>query len=280
MSTPVIRTERLLLREWRAEDREPFAALNADPRVMEFMPALLPRAQSDALARRSEPHFATHGFGPWAVEVPGVAPFIGFVGLVVPAFEAHFTPAIEIGWRLAAEHWGQGLRDGGRARERPSRLHRRRRGRARLVHDAAERALARGHAADRHDARPADDFDHPRLAPGHRLRRHVLYRLRRNRGYAEAVRLPARALFVVLGALPAISAAPALGASTRAEVVVELTGAPVAQRMPLASCATRTGTSTCSAWARASRSPRSRASSARPSRACSAPRPACACAAG
>ena len=100
MNTPVLRTERLLLREWRPEDLEPFAALNADPRVMECMPALLPRAQSDALARRSEQHFATYGFGPWAVEVPDVAPFIGFVGLSVPAFDAHFTPCVEIGWRL------------------------------------------------------------------------------------------------------------------------------------------------------------------------------------
>jgi RimJ/RimL family protein N-acetyltransferase len=185
VSTPVIRTERLLLRAWRAEDREPFAALNADPRVMQHLPALLPRAQSDALARRSESHFATHGFGPWAVEVPGVAPFIGFVGLVVPAFEAHFTPAVEIGWRLAAEHWGRGY--------------------------ATEAALASAaHAFDgagldelvsfttpanvrsqavmqrigmTHDA--ADDFDHPRFPPGHRLSRHVLYRMRRNRGTLE-----------------------------------------------------------------------------------------------
>jgi ribosomal-protein-alanine N-acetyltransferase len=174
----VIATGRLLLREWRAEDREPFAALNADPRVMEFMPALLARAQSDALARASEAHFAARGFGPWAVEVPGVAPFIGFVGLVVPAFEAHFTPAIEIGWRLAAEHWGQGY--------------------------APEAALASAHHAfavigaeelvsfttpgnlrSRAVMRrigmtrdPADDFEHPRLAPGHPLRHHVLYRLR------------------------------------------------------------------------------------------------------
>ena len=178
MSTPVIATGRLLLREWRAEDREPFAALNADPRVMEFMPALLARAQSDALARASEAHFAARGFGPWAVEVPGVAPFIGFVGLVVPAFAAHFTPAIEIGWRLAAEHWGQGY--------------------------ATEAALASAHHAfavvgaeelvsfttpgnlrSRAVMRrigmtrdPADDFEHPRLAPGHPLRHHVLYRLR------------------------------------------------------------------------------------------------------
>jgi RimJ/RimL family protein N-acetyltransferase len=177
VSTPILRTPRLLLREWRAEDRAPFAALNADARVMEHLPALLPRRQSDALARRSERHFAKHGFGPWAVEVPGVASFIGFVGLVVPAFEAPFTPCVEIGWRLAAEHWGQGY--------------------------ATEAALASArHAFDvagveqlvsfttppnvrsqavmqrigmTHD--PVDDFDHPRFPEGHRLRRHVLYRL-------------------------------------------------------------------------------------------------------
>ena len=185
MSTPVLRTARLLLREWRPADREPFAALNADPRVMEHLPAPLTRRHSDALARRCERHFSLHGFGPWAVEVPGVAPFIGFVGLVVPAFEAHFTPSVEIGWRLAAEHWGRGY--------------------------ATEAALASAaHAFDAagleelvsfttpanvrsqavmqrigmtHD--PADDFDHPRFPPGHRLSRHVLYRMRRNRGTLE-----------------------------------------------------------------------------------------------
>jgi RimJ/RimL family protein N-acetyltransferase len=161
VSAPVIRTERLLLRQWQPEDREPFAALNADARVMEFMPALLPRPQSDALARASEAHFATHGFGPWAVEVPGIAAFIGFVGLVVPAFEAHFTPAIEIGWRLAAEHWGQGYAS---EAARASARH------AFAVVGAVMRRIGMTHD-------PRDDFDHPRLAPGHRLRRHVLYRL-------------------------------------------------------------------------------------------------------
>jgi RimJ/RimL family protein N-acetyltransferase len=179
VSTPILRTERLLLREWRAEDLEPFAVLNADPRVMQYMPALLPRAQSDALARHSEQHFAKHGFGPWAVEVPGVAPFIGFVGLVVPAFEAHFTPCVEIGWRLSAEHWGKGF-----ATEAAL---------ASAHHAFAEVGLdelvsfttpqnRRSRAVMRrigmtHDE--ADDFDHPRLPPGHRLRRHVLYRLPR-----------------------------------------------------------------------------------------------------
>ena len=181
MSTPVLRTPRLLLREWRPEDREPFAALNADPRVMEHLPALLPRRQSDALARRSERHFARHGFGPWAVEVPGVAPFIGFVGLVVPTFEAHFMPCVEIGWRLAAEHWGRGY-----ATEAAQ---------VAIAFGFEERGLdeivsfttppnVRSQAVMRrigmtHDE--ADDFDHPRFPPGHRLRRHVLYRLD-NRG--------------------------------------------------------------------------------------------------
>jgi RimJ/RimL family protein N-acetyltransferase len=177
VSAPVIRSERLLLRQWRPEDREPFAALNADARVMEFMPALLPRPQSDALARASEAHFATHGFGPWAVEVPGVAPFIGFVGLVVPAFEAHFTPAIEIGWRLAAEHWGQGYAT--EAALASARHAFAVAGADGLVsfttpQNARSRAVMR-RIGMTHD--PADDFDHPRLAPGHRLRRHVLYRL-------------------------------------------------------------------------------------------------------
>ena len=177
MSAPVIRTQRLLLRAWRPEDHEPFAALNADPRVMEFLPAALPRAQSDALARRCAAHFDAHGFGPWAVEVPGVAPFVGFVGLVVPAFTAHFTPAIEIGWRLAAEHWGQGYATEAAvasARHAFSVV-----GAYELVSfttpgNARSRAVMQ-RIGMTHD--PADDFEHPRLAEGHPLRRHVLCRL-------------------------------------------------------------------------------------------------------
>src|SRR4051812_45550739 len=105
---PTITTERLHLRPWRREDRGPFAALNADPRVMEFLPKILDDRESDALAERIEHHVERHGFGLWAVEVPGVAPFIGFVGLSVPTFEAHFTPCVEVGWRLAFDHWGKG----------------------------------------------------------------------------------------------------------------------------------------------------------------------------
>src|SRR5262245_31172222 len=103
-----LRTERLLLRRWHSEDRAPFAAMNADPRVREHFPSLQTREESDATVDRIEEHFAEHGFGWWAVEIPGVTPFVGFIGLSHPRFEAHFTPCVEIGWRLAAECWGQG----------------------------------------------------------------------------------------------------------------------------------------------------------------------------
>jgi RimJ/RimL family protein N-acetyltransferase len=105
---PEIRTARVLLRRWRPDDGDPFAAMNADPVVMEHFPAPLSREESDAFAGRIDEHFDRHGFGLWALEVPGVTPFAGFVGLSVPAFAAHFTPCVEIGWRLAAAHWGKG----------------------------------------------------------------------------------------------------------------------------------------------------------------------------
>jgi len=168
---------RVRLRRWRDADRAPFAALNADPRVMEYFPARPDRRQSDVLVDRFESHFAEHGFGLWAVEVPDVAPFIGFVGLSVPGFVAHFMPCVEIGWRLAFDHWGRGY-----ATEA-----------ARLVvaHGFGPLGLAavvsftavanrRSQAVmERLGMRrdPAEDFDHPGLPDGHPLRRHVLYRL-------------------------------------------------------------------------------------------------------
>jgi RimJ/RimL family protein N-acetyltransferase len=103
-----IETPRLLLREWTDADLEPYAAMNADPAVMEHFPALLSRAESDAQAGRIRAQAEERGFGLYAVELPGRAPFIGFVGLMAPTFEAHFTPCVEIGWRLARAHWGLG----------------------------------------------------------------------------------------------------------------------------------------------------------------------------
>jgi RimJ/RimL family protein N-acetyltransferase len=102
-------TERLLLRRWQQSDRELFARLNANARVMEFMPGILSEQESNSVADRIEAHFRQHGFGLYAAELRCNGSFIGFVGLSLPSFQAAFTPCVEIGWRLAADYWGQGL---------------------------------------------------------------------------------------------------------------------------------------------------------------------------
>src|SRR5579872_4189857 len=104
-----IETARLVLRRWRAGDRAPFAALNADPEVMEFFPSTLTRRESDELVDRVESVFAERGFGLWALEVKETGSFIGFTGLNPVAFDAPFCPAVEVGWRLAREAWGSGF---------------------------------------------------------------------------------------------------------------------------------------------------------------------------
>jgi len=171
-------TPRLRLRQWHASDLEPFAALNADARVMEFMPGLLSSAESDALARRAAAEIAQLGFGFWATELRASGAFIGFVGLHIPSFEAPFTPCVEIGWRLGRTSWGNGF-----ATEAAWEC-------LRFAFEslALEEVVSftvplnrRSRAVMerlgmRHD--PRGDFDHPRLPAGHPLRRHVLYRLR------------------------------------------------------------------------------------------------------
>lgn len=172
-------TDRLLLRNWRDSDREPFAALNADPAVMEHFPATQTREQSDALIDRQLSAFAERGWGLWAVEVRDTGEFIGFTGLAVPRFEAHFTPAVEIGWRLAKGAWGNGYAtEAARAALAhafgPAGLDA-------LVSFTATTNLPSQRVMQRigmvHDA--AGDFDHPNLPHGHRLQRHVLYRIDR-----------------------------------------------------------------------------------------------------
>jgi RimJ/RimL family protein N-acetyltransferase len=172
-----LRGERVTLRSWRPEDIEPFAALNADPRVMEHYPAPLTRAESEAFVGRVEAHFAEHGFGLWAVEVPGVSPFVGYVGLSVPGFEADFTPCVEIGWRLAFEHWGSGYAT--EAARVAIEFGFSEAGLDEIVSftvPANRRSIA---VMERLGMTFAGEFEHPRLPEGHRLRRHVLYRLAR-----------------------------------------------------------------------------------------------------
>ena len=104
----VLTTPRLLLRPWRESDLAPFAAMNADPVVMQHFPAVQSRDESDASARSAMAMVERQGWGHWAIEVPGVAPFIGFTGLAVKTFAAPFTPCTEVGWRLARGAWGHG----------------------------------------------------------------------------------------------------------------------------------------------------------------------------
>ena len=172
-------TERLRLRRWRPDDRAPFADLNADPEVMRHFPAIMSRAESDALVDRIEAHFAEHGYGLWAVEVIGSREFIGFVGLAYVPFEAHFTPALEVGWRLARSAWGHGyateaaraaLTFGFDHSDVPEIVS------ITAVSNVRSQAVMQRLGLTR---RPEDDFEHPRLEPGHPLRPHVLYRMKR-----------------------------------------------------------------------------------------------------
>lgn len=173
---PELRTERLLLRAWGESDLAPFAALNADPEVMRHFPGPMSRAESDDQAARIRAAFDGADVGLWAVEADGE--FIGFTGLSRPRFTAPFTPAVEVGWRLARHAWGHGyateaaraaVSDGfGRV------------GLAEIVSFTAP-ANERSRAVMRRIGMTRDmggDFEHPALPPGHPLRLHVLYRLR------------------------------------------------------------------------------------------------------
>ncbi|MGH9740384.1 MAG: GNAT family N-acetyltransferase [Candidatus Acidiferrales bacterium] len=176
----MITTERLILRPWKDEDLAPFAAMNADPAVREFFPGLLTREQSDASARRAQVKYALHGFTMFAAEITATGEFIGFIGLdpmdfAIPGIA---QPTVEIGWRLARAHWGKGLAtEGAQAVMRyafdtlrlpeivsitvPANI------RSRRVMEK----IGMTHM-------PTLDFDHPRIAEGHPLRRHVVYQLR------------------------------------------------------------------------------------------------------
>lgn len=168
---------RLTLRAWREADLVPFAALNADPVAMQFMPRCLSRAESDALAHGLQESLAARGWGVWAVAARDGGAFLGCVGLAQPGFAAHFTPCTEIAWRLAREHWGSGYATEA-ARECLNFAF------ATLALPEVVSFTARDNVRSeavmrRLGMRQDGEFEHPRLPPGHRLRWHVLYRLAR-----------------------------------------------------------------------------------------------------
>lgn len=173
----ILETDRLILRTWKPADVDLMAAIDQDPKVCQYLPAIGNQAATEAGIQRMIKHYEEHGFGLYAVELKENGEFIGFLGLSVPSFEAHFTPAVEIGWRLASKHWGKGY-----------------------ATEAAKAVLCYGfltlnlneivsftvanNTASRRVMEkiglqydPKDDFDHPRLAADSPLRRHVLYRL-------------------------------------------------------------------------------------------------------
>ncbi len=174
-----IETDRLLLREWSDADAEPFAAINADPAVMEFFPSALNRERSDALLARIRENMARDGYGLYAVEVKDSGQLIGFTGLARPGFEAPVTPAPEIGWRLARRAWGHGY-----ASEAAQAVLDRAFGTLGLdqvVAFTAEWNLPSRRVMERigmtRDIK--GDFLHPGIPPDHKLAHHVLYRIDR-----------------------------------------------------------------------------------------------------
>lgn len=177
-----LRTQRTLLRQWQDSDLDAWAEMNADLEVRRHFPGVQTRDEALAEAARARVLLSRRGWGAWALELPGVLPFAGFVGLIVPAWSAHFTPAVEIGWRLPRAAWGQGYASEAAAAAAAFAFE------ALALDELVAITLPDNQASRRvmqrigmqHDL--AGDFDHPRLPPGHPMQRHVLYRLRRAAG--------------------------------------------------------------------------------------------------
>jgi RimJ/RimL family protein N-acetyltransferase len=174
---PTLKTPRLILRRWAKDDLAAFAALNADPEVMAHFPSTIDEAETAILIARFEVSFEENGFGPWAVEIAWARTLIGFCGLLRPQFEAHFMPAVEIGWRFSRGSWGNGYAT--EAAEAAMAYGFDEAGLDEIVsftvpdNDRSRRVMER--LGMTHD--PGGDFDHPNLPDGDPLQRHVLYRI-------------------------------------------------------------------------------------------------------
>lgn len=181
-----ILSEWIVLRPWEDPDRQPFAEMSADPSVMEYLLPLTPGKATDAWIDRQLAHLATHGYCFWAVEAKEDGAFVGAVGLLRVSYEAHFTPAVEVGWRIARAFWGRGyapeaaaaaIQFGFETLQLPEVV-----ANTAPNNQKSRRVMAKLGMV--HDA--AGDFDHPRMPEGHPLRRQVLYRLTRDRWFSAS----------------------------------------------------------------------------------------------
>ncbi len=172
-----LQTDRIILRQWEEKDLEPFAQLNADPRVMEYFPKLLTREESDDIVRRLKGHIEKYGWGFWAASLISTGELVGLIGMQHVGFNAPFTPAVEIGWRLAQKYWGQGYAPEGAIACLQYAFNT-------LELDQVVAFTFEGNLRSRrvmekigmhHNAK--DDFNHPQVLPNHPLMRHVLYRI-------------------------------------------------------------------------------------------------------
>lgn len=178
MTTNVIKTDRLVLRTWCEEDLEHFAKMNADPRVMEFFPSVRSFEESKDEFTLIQEGFSSDGWGLWVASLIGSDKFMGFIGIKKIGYQTHFTPAVEIGWRLAYEYWGQGYATEGAKAALEY-------GFENVKLDEIVAMTAKQNIRSQNvmekigmTCNPDDDFDHPKVPEGNWLRRHVLYRIK------------------------------------------------------------------------------------------------------
>jgi len=174
-----IETSRLILREWKDTDFDPFKKMGLDPRVMEDFPSLLSPERSEAMIKGMQTHFQEHGFTFWATELKSTGQFVGFIGLALVSFDAHFTPAVEIGWRLAYESWGQGYAPEGAIAALQAGFNQLKL--SEIVSFTAVRNIKSQRVMQKIGMThlESENFNHPRIPPTHPLCKHVLYRAKR-----------------------------------------------------------------------------------------------------
>ena len=175
----ILETERLILRTWNEKDIAPMTAINQDPKVCEYLPSIGNRSTTEAMLQRFIKHFNEHHFSLYAVELKSTDEMIGFLGLIPPSFEAHFTPAIEIGWRLASMHWNKGYATEAALAVLDYGFNQLKLNEIVSFTVPKNRASRRVMEKIGLNHNPKDDFDHPKLDEDSPLKRHVLYRLAR-----------------------------------------------------------------------------------------------------